>query len=102
MYVLLLVLVLTAVPSPLAAPERPDASPGAAPTTRPAARLGIVLMDLNHYDNGPADAREFGGNLVINGVNAGSRAEKMGFRVGDVIKRINGKDVATVQDVLRA
>jgi len=61
-----------------------------------------MLMDENHYEGGEKQIREFGGNLVVNVVTAGSRAEKMGLKIGDAIKRINGKDMGTVPDVASA
>ena len=82
--------------------QTPSTMPTTAPATRPAKRLGIMLMDENHYEGGQEAIRAFGGNLVVNVVAAGSRAEKMGLKVGDAIKRINGKDMSTAADVVSA
>jgi S1-C subfamily serine protease len=62
--------------------------------------LGIYLVDENHMDDGAGLIRELGGNLVVNHVISGSRAERMGLKLADVIKRINGKDMSTADDVL--
>ena len=59
-------------------------------------------MDLNHYQDAKEQIRAFGGHLVVNNVNPGTRAKAMGLRSGDAIKRINGKDMNTVSDVLAA
>jgi hypothetical protein len=80
----------------------PTTAPATAPATQPTRRLGILLIDLNDYDHAEEQIRAFGGHLVVNKVDAGTRAADMGLRVGDVIQRVNGKDMATVFDVLSA
>ena len=89
----------TPTTSPAAAPAT---APATAPVTRPAPRLGIMLMDLRHYADAERQIAAFGGTLIVNAVAPGSRAERMGFRVADVVKRVNGNDVATVADVIAA
>ncbi|MDB5320157.1 MAG: hypothetical protein JWN40_1788 [Phycisphaerales bacterium] len=81
---------------------RPTTAPAATQPAKPAKRLGILLMDENHYEGGQTAILEFGGNLVVNVVTAGSRAEKMGLKPGDAIKRINGQAMGTVPDVASA
>ena len=98
--VMMAICVISAVTTLFALP--PSTRPTTAPATQPARRLGIMLMDENHYEGGEKQIREFGGNLVVNVVTAGSRAEKMGLKIGDAIKRINGKDMGTVPDVASA
>lgn len=44
----------------------------------------------------------FGGNLLVQTVRQGSLAERMGFQPGDVIVRINAKEMKTVPEVLEA
>src|SRR4051794_10072443 len=82
--------------------QTPSTMPTTAPATQPAKRLGIRLMDENLYEGGQGAIRSFGGNLVVNDVLPGSRAEKMGLKVGDAIKRINDKEMSTTDDVLSA
>jgi hypothetical protein len=64
-------------------------------------RLEIALEDLHRMGFTEDRIRELGGTLVINGVVGGSIAEKMGLRSGDIIRRVNGKQVRTIQDVIR-
>ena len=77
--------------------------PATAPATQPSRRLGVLLVDESRKDGGQELIKYFGGNLVINKVIEGSRAEKMGLKLGDAIKgRINGKGMKTVPDVVSA
>src|SRR4051794_20917630 len=89
--------------SALSAPP-PATRPATAPATQPAARgrFGMVVDDLSHRPNGEAMVKQFGGNLVVSGVTKGSRAERTGVRVGDVITHIDGKEVHTYQDLIDA
>jgi hypothetical protein len=96
----------------------PTTSPATTgPTTAPAAyyppllvlpppppgqrRLGISLEDLRLRDNADPRIKQFGGSLLVNRVIGGSIAEKMGLRTGDVVKKIDGREVRTVQDAIR-
>jgi S1-C subfamily serine protease len=74
------------------------------PATQPAtkARFGMVVDDLNHHPNGAGAAKALGGNLYVNGILKGSRAERTGLRLRDVLLRIDGKEVHAIQDVLDA
>jgi S1-C subfamily serine protease len=92
--------------APVAAGETPATQPATAPATQPVPRpplkLGALLMDVSQQADGARQVRNFGGNLVINGVMAKSRGQEMGLRRRDVIKRINGQEMKTVQDVIDA
>ena len=92
------------------------AAPATQPATGPAAAtqpanaasprrvLGIVVEDLNTRQ-GPGNAAlidQLGGNLVVNAVRAKSRAEELGLKQRDVIKRVNGQDVTTVKEIIDA
>lgn len=79
--------------------ETPSTMPTTTPATRPARQLGIMLVDENRNGGGQEAIQMFGGNLVVNAVKPGSRADTMGLKEGDAIKRINDKDMNTVQDV---
>jgi S1-C subfamily serine protease len=88
--------------SPTSRPSTKPTTRAAAATTRPAAgrRLGIRVVDL--AKDGPAQIPSFGGNLIVNEVSPGSRAERLGLRMGDAIKWINGKEMTTAEDVVDA
>ncbi len=64
--------------------------------------LGIYLMDERYLGDGAEEIPKLGGYLVVNGVIKGSRAEKMGLQALDVIKRINGRDLSTMEEVISA
>ena len=79
----------------------PSSRPSARPSKR--AKLGISISDENNAgEQGKQMIKDFGGNLVAQAVVPHSLAERMGFKPGDVIKRINGKTVNTVPEVLQA
>jgi S1-C subfamily serine protease len=59
-------------------------------------------MDVSMHDDGQQQIRALGGNLIVNEVMPGSRAERLGLLPGDAIKRIDGQPVATVEDVMAA
>ena len=99
---LLLIALLSSTMIARVGAEPPTSAPATSQPAQPPPRLGIVLMDANHYADAANRIRGFGGNLIVNFVKRGSRAEKMGLRQADVIKRINGKDMSTVDDVLDA
>ncbi len=77
----------------------PTTAPTTVPTTQPIRRLGIRVEDLSEGPDGEDQVWLFGGNLRIRIVIEGSRAEQMGILRGDIIKRINGKEVKTTADV---
>lgn len=118
-WIVVVVVALGAMGAAIAAPrsderatsERPSTSPSTRPTTKPTTRpaatqpagrrLGILVVDLNtqHQEDQIPD---FGGNLIVNEVKPGSRAERLGLRVGDAIKWINGEEMKTGRDVIDA
>src|SRR5207245_846812 len=79
-----------------------------APTTQAATQplrrqpLGIYLMDANRYPHLRTHVAELGGNLFVNKVLPGSRAERMGMRQADVIKGVNGKPMHLTDDIIKA
>src|SRR5689334_20213501 len=77
--------------------QPPSTTPTTVSTTRPTKRLGIRLTDESHYERGQEVIRALGGNLIVNDVFPGSRAEKMGLKRLDAIKRINDKDMSTLE-----
>ncbi len=79
----------------------PSTRPTTAPATQPKKLLGIVLEDLGTIKNQAKLIDSLGGNLLVNGVIKGSRADRMGFQTGDVIVRINGEEMKTGPDVVR-
>jgi len=95
------VLICLSAPA-LAAPAPTQPATGPATQPAPKARFGMVVDDLNHHPNGAGAAKALGGNLYVNGILKGSRAERTGLRLRDVLLRIDGKEVHTIQDVLDA
>ena len=75
---------------------------GETPATRPSRTLGVTVVDVGTGRDAAKQLAAAGGNLVVDEVSVGSRAERMGFQAGDVIKRINGKPVTTLRDVVAA
>lgn len=77
--------------------------PTTAPTTRHArGMLGVIVQDANDQKDGGGLAKAMGGNLIVNGVRPHSRAERIGLKVGDVILKIDGHEMQTVPDIIRA
>jgi len=91
----------TAVAAPATQPASATApATQPAPPPRPAkAKLGIAVSDLRNDPNQKGLIEEFGGHLIVQAALPRSRAERMGLKSGDVIRRINGKEVDTVRDV---
>jgi hypothetical protein len=83
--------------------DQPATAPSAAPTTAPTSRpwiLGIYVEDANDVEGMKDHVGAMGGNLFINWVVPGSRAEKMGLKELDVIRRVNGKEMRLPEQVL--
>jgi S1-C subfamily serine protease len=79
----------------------PSSRPSTQRSKRP--KLGISISDENNGgEQGKQMIKDFGGNLLVQAVVPHSLADQMGFKPGDVIKRINGKPVNTVPEVLQA
>lgn len=74
-------------PAPRARAAQPEATP--APEARRAPYVGIALS-------------EEGGRLKVDDVQAGSPAERFGVRPADVVLQVNGADVKTTADFVKA
>ena len=60
--------------------------------------LGVTTVELNEYRAQLYGAKLSKG-LLISAMNEGAPVEKSGLRVADIITKINGKNVESVQDV---
>jgi serine protease Do len=63
--------------------------------------LGIQLMPVDDTLREHLDLQE-GDGLVVAGVLAESPAEKAGFQEHDVVIRVDGKDVESVEDIVKS
>jgi membrane-associated protease RseP (regulator of RpoE activity) len=61
--------------------------------------LGVSLQSLENKDLADYFAVKADGGALVLAINEGSPAEKAGFKAGDVIIQINGKDVTKPKDV---
>ena len=102
-FILCLLTTETFAQSPEAQPTTaPTTEPATQPTSRPFRRLGVRVQDLSQRPDGEDQVGIFGGNLWVDHTIEGSRAEQLGLRRGDIIKRINGVEVNNVPDMLTA
>lgn len=86
--------------SPTTVPTtEPTTEPTTAPTIRPGRRLGIGVEDLTERADGEDQIWLLGGNLRVIRVVKDSRAERLGVQVGDLVKRINGREMKTTGDI---
>lgn len=61
--------------------------------------LGVSLQSLENKDLAEYFGVKADGGALVLKISEGSPAEKAGFKAGDVIVQLNGKDVATPKDV---
>lgn len=60
--------------------------------------LGVTTVELNEY-RAQLYGSKLSQGLLISGLNEGAPVEKSGLRVGDIVTKINGKNVSSIADV---